>query len=155
MDTEKFLDFLFWKESEIIIGKGIRGGIFSYTKEELLEYYENGLTFSELEVDKKYLANLQDEKRYLKIQLENTKKGYIYVIRSWEFYKIWKTINPNSRIKKYITENPNEIEVICFFETENYNEHERLLHTIFAEKRHKGEWFKLTEEDVLKIKNHQ
>lgn len=78
---------------------------------------------------------------------------YIYLIKvNWK-YKIWKTTNLKNRIKKYITENPDEIEVIHYFHCKNYNEKERELHKKFKSKNINREWFNLNDNDINFIKN--
>jgi len=79
---------------------------------------------------------------------------YIYIIKSWQYYKIWKTINIKNRISKYITENPNKIELIYSFKTKNYSKIEEELHKKFENKKHNREWFKLTKNDLKFIKNN-
>lgn len=82
-------------------------------------------------------------------------KWYVYLIKIWIYYKIWKTININTRFNKYITENPEKPELIHIFETNDYTQTEIELHNKFNHKNHNREWFKLDQEDILFIKNIQ
>ena len=76
------------------------------------------------------------------------KTGYIYILESQGYYKIGKTINIKSRISKYTTENPNEINIIHTFKADNYTKEEERLHKKFKKKNHRGEWFDLDEKDI-------
>jgi hypothetical protein len=78
--------------------------------------------------------------------------GFVYVIESGRYYKIGSTKNPKNRFRKYITENPNKIEVVIQKEAYSYIDAEKLLHELFNEKRCHGEWFLLNEEDLVLIK---
>jgi len=83
------------------------------------------------------------------------KKWYIYIIKQWKYYKIWKTIDIQSRIKKYITENPNEIELIHSYKVKDYTSEEKILHNKYKNKNYRWEWFELSKEDILYIKNQK
>jgi len=77
----------------------------------------------------------------------------IYVIRDekWK-YKIWKTKSFKDRYKKYITENSGELEVAVNILCEDYDSRELEVHDMFKEKRIRGEWFELEENDIVTIK---
>lgn len=95
------------------------------------------------------------EKMKTKHTTQKTKKSkqwYIYIIKSWDYYKIWKTLDLKNRIKRYITENPNEIEVIHSFQVEDYDRQELELHYKFKSKNHNREWFMLDGDDILFLK---
>lgn len=77
---------------------------------------------------------------------------YIYLIKSWEHYKIGKAKSIRDRFKKYITENPNEVELIHSYRVDDYTKEEKRLHDLFKEKNHNREWFNLTEDDINYIK---
>lgn len=93
-----------------------------------------------------------DNKNHWTSDTKKSIKWYIYIIKSWDFYKIWKTTNLKNRIKKYITENPNEIELIHSFESNDYSRQELELHYKFKNKNHNREWFILEESDILFLK---
>ena len=81
-------------------------------------------------------------------------EGYIYVIKSNKRYKIGRTLNLEQRIEKYITENPDKIEVILCEKVKDYVGVEKELHLIFEYKNHNREWFNLNNEDIKSIKNY-
>jgi len=80
--------------------------------------------------------------------------GYIYILKNKEFYKIGRSKNPKNRIKSYVTENPDEIEIILCEYVDDYKKAEEELHILFKDKKHRGEWFKLNNEDIELIKNY-
>ena len=98
---------------------------------------------------KKEYFNIQ---KRLKIKEEKDDNGFIYIIRSWNLYKVWKTKNILNRTKKYITENPYMLEVIHTYKITNMSEEEKRLHKLFENKRERWEWFNLSNEDILYIK---
>ena len=57
-----------------------------------------------------------------------------------------------SRRKKYITENPHDVEVIGEWFVDDYIEKEKVLLKDLEPKKYRGEWFMLDEEDVAVIK---
>lgn len=94
----------------------------------------------------KQQAKKTNNSRYMRIP------GYIYVIRQDDFFKIGKALDMQNRMKMYITENPNELEVIIEHKVNNYGYVEKHLHNMFKSKRIRGEWFKLTNTDIVTIK---
>ena len=75
-------------------------------------------------------------------------KTYIALDHNTGFYKIGKSKNPALREKTLQAEKPT-IEVIAVLKKDI----EKKLHTRFASKRIRGEWFKLTKEEVNSIKD--
>lgn len=99
------------------------------------------------------IRNVDFEKsQQIQEEPQKNKNGYIYLIESNWLYKIGKTKNVSSRIKKYITENPNEITLIHSYHAENYTDEEARLHEKFQSKRIRWEWFQLSEIDINYIK---
>lgn len=100
------------------------------------------------------IRNVDFEKsQQIQEEPQKNKNGYIYLIESNWLYKIGKTKNVSSRIKKYITENPNEITLIHSYHAENYTDEEARLHEKFQSKRIRWEWFQLSEIDINYIKS--
>jgi len=75
-------------------------------------------------------------------------KTYIALDHNTGFYKIGKSKNPALREKTLQSEKPT-IEIIEILKKDI----EKKLHTKFASKRIRGEWFKLTKEEVDSIKD--
>ena len=82
------------------------------------------------------------------------RRGYIYLLKSRDIYKIGKTLNLRDRSKRYRAENPFGTRVLFQKEVDNYTNVERGLLEKFKEKRFSGEWFKLDEDDILWIKQN-
>lgn len=77
---------------------------------------------------------------------------YIYIMKCSSFYKIGYSKNPANRLKTVRTHNPLEVKIIATLKTNNYIELERKLHDLFYNKRTRGEWFELKEDDLLTLK---
>jgi hypothetical protein len=96
-----------------------------------------------------------ESKKKAMAQIKNPKlKGFIYVVKSKNLYKIGRAKHPKSRIKTYRTENPFGITVIFQKEVDDYVGIEEKLLDTFKEKRIKGEWFNLTPENIQWIKQN-
>jgi len=84
-------------------------------------------------------------------------KGYIYVIKSSEgYFKIGISKKPKNRIKCLGVTLPFPIDVIHTFECDDAPRAETILHATFAGdgKWIRGEWFKLTDQNVERIKSY-
>ena len=84
--------------------------------------------------------------------------GYVYLLLSTdsdgekEQYKIGITKNNiEKRIKSLSTGNPNKINLLNYYESKNYKEIEKWLHSRFSLNKtiSKNEWFNLTDEQIL------
>lgn len=85
---------------------------------------------------------------------EKTKlKTFIYIMYDSknDYYKIGISNNPKYREKTLQSEKPC-IDLYLYFEG-SYKD-EQILHKKFNDKRIRGEWFNLTEEDISKIKEY-
>lgn len=82
------------------------------------------------------------------------RKGVVYVINQvgTDHYKIGISTNYDERLKLFTVKLPFDIREQAVYETDDYIEKERELHTLFADKRLNGsEFFKLTAEDLDEI----
>lgn len=81
--------------------------------------------------------------------------GFIYVIYldspGCRFYKIGMTSHFGSRFDAHQCASPFELRVACCYFTPNMRMEESALHRRFAAKHERGEWFRLTREDVAEI----
>lgn len=69
-------------------------------------------------------------------------------------YKIGYTDRTTQkRIKELQTGSPSEMRVIQEYESDNAKQIETILHRLHKSKRISGEWFALTNEEVLDFKN--
>lgn len=80
-------------------------------------------------------------------------KGYVYIYKSGEYCKIGRAKNIETRRKVYRTENPHPIEIVAEKFVNNYIDAENQLHETFKNKRFRGEWFKITNQEALKAIN--
>lgn len=81
--------------------------------------------------------------------------GYIYLMKSDSLkgYKIGKTTDWKDRIYEMSVTLPIEFQYEYVFEVRDMTKAESTLHLDFADKRTKGEWFDLDEDDLTDIEN--
>lgn len=80
-------------------------------------------------------------------------KGYVYLLQSpTKYWKIGKTNNPDDRRKTFEVKMPFEVEYAHLIPCYDMHKLEGELHSIFAAKRVKGEWFGLDAIDINWIK---
>lgn len=76
-------------------------------------------------------------------------RGIVYVVREeYGTVKIGKTISLLRRFATIDTQIPYKIELLLSIETNDIHSLEAHLHQRFASKRVKGEWFRLTDQDI-------
>jgi hypothetical protein len=75
--------------------------------------------------------------------------GYVYLIRSEHGYKIGKTKNLNQRLSTFGLKLPFPIELVHALRSNDITRCEWHFHDRFKRKRINGEWFRLTEEDIV------
>lgn len=112
------------------------------------------IEYNNTKAREKYKQEEEQKFRIGKSQKEEHSEGYIYVIKSNEYYKIGRTLNPKQRIKKYITENPEKVKVILCKKVKDYIKTERSLHWIFGHKNYNREWFNLDKKDIKILKDY-
>lgn len=78
--------------------------------------------------------------------------GYLYVVKLDSAYKIGISKNPKQRLKEF-TLLPYKLEPIVCEKVYDYAQLEAELHLFFSDKHMRGEWYKLEESDITKIKN--
>ena len=78
--------------------------------------------------------------------------GFVYFVKCGQFYKIGRAKNVKLRMAGIqFPEKPRLIKAVrCL----NYGFLEKALHALFAHKRTHGEWFDLSEEEVLQAKQY-
>lgn len=79
--------------------------------------------------------------------------GYVYLVKLDKYYKIGKTKNKHARLGEF-TKLPFELEPVCMMKVLNYGFVETELHEMFQEKRTRGEWFLLNDDDIIFIKQY-
>lgn len=78
--------------------------------------------------------------------------GFVYLIQSRDRYKIGLSNSAGRREYEIKTLMPDEVELLHEIETDDPSGVERYWHQRFADKRLKGEWFKLSAADVRAFK---
>lgn len=135
--------------------------LYSWLSQSLIKYRKTGKVSKKL---KKFILSeierLKTEReakdKYEKaiIKKEDNTKGYIYLIKSKNLYKIGRAKDIQGRIKTYKTENPFGIRVIFQKVVNDYIKTENKLLKRFKDKQIRGEWFELNKEDILWIKQN-
>jgi hypothetical protein len=78
--------------------------------------------------------------------------GYVYALRADNgLVKIGRTVDIEQRLKTLHTMLPYELELLHLLPSSSIDELECYLHRYFREKRVKGEWFRLTIEDIEQL----
>lgn len=153
----------------------IIGGMFWRDVEEMMyrtaTYPEDAATIERLETlaTYKYVdpETQKDAREALKmlasgttlIRQKSTKplpkptKGFIYIARCGQYHKIGLTNNFERRCKELTDNTPLEITWAYLIPTDDMRKLEAVLHKKYKDKRHKGEWFNLSEADVREIQD--
>lgn len=80
--------------------------------------------------------------------------GFVYLaVSSTGHYKIGISKNPVHRVTAIDTGSPIDVKLIHYFPADDMSPPEKELHTRFNDKKHKGEWFFLDENDIEYITN--
>jgi hypothetical protein len=77
------------------------------------------------------------------------KPGFVYVVQCGEFHKIGYSGFPHQRVKSIQTDNPLPVTLIGVIRGSPSTEAE--WHKLFSGQRIRGEWFRLTDDDVNRI----
>lgn len=103
------------------------------------------------------LNNMEDGKAKdyaISLTLKN-RFNYVYIIKGTHkgniSYKIGKADNLYDRLKKFEVKIPFDIDLVMSFYVDNAISFESFLHMKFKDKRKAGEWFDLSEKDLLRI----
>lgn len=82
--------------------------------------------------------------------MEQTVGNCVYILKTGKnLYKIGKTSDLPKRLASYHTHLPIDFRIIRQYAASNMAELEQSLHIVFQHKRMKGEWFELTDSDLV------
>jgi hypothetical protein len=87
-----------------------------------------------------------------KRQLKQRKHCCVYLLECRGLYKIGRTENLRKRFKSIQVGNPFSIRIAHLIFTGDYIKVEQALHTIFANKRVRDEWFSLSVRDLAVLR---
>lgn len=156
-------------ERPIVIYKGddnnyhFNGGVIPTIEQLKLvkELIDSSILMGQREIDlnnEEIYNYWKNEQRDVVVDKKPTSRrynGYIYIYKQDNNYKIGKSKREDCRIRKYITENPYEIELFFKAYVCDYDKAEQELHNIFKESRinENREWFIFDQKDLSYIKN--
>lgn len=101
-------------------------------------------------------AKIKAEKVILRKNDPLDRSGFVYVIylndsNDKKYYKIGMSGSFTSRFEAHQCASPFDICVACAYFVGNMRHEETDLHRIFADKRIRGEWFELDDDDLKQI----
>lgn len=88
-----------------------------------------------------------------KKELKKEKSTYVYAISNGRHIKIGKSDDPINRMYDMQTSNSETLSLICSYKCMNQKlgfDTEKSLHNIFHDKKARGEWFDITEQELQK-----
>ena len=91
-------------------------------------------------------------RKIIGVEKEKSSFGYVYFLLWDEYVKIGKANDIDKRIKQFSPKMPFEPELLFYAESKTPRKLEAEFHRMFADKRENGEWFRLDNSDLEKIK---
>lgn len=109
--------------------------------------------FKKLGIPRDLIAKINGEKIPLNLFDEKNTKGFVYVIyfidsQGNRFCKIGLATILINRLKEHQCSSPFEMYIACSYFVLNMRAEEKYLHSYFNEKKIRGEWFNLSNNDL-------
>lgn len=145
--SEKRIVSVFYSEPGSILGNRIAVLLNDIEIEMLLNSLKK---YQQYEYNTPKCSNECENLQKSKIEISKL-GGCVYIVKVGEHFKIGKTKNIKSRMGEY-TKLPIEPKVVFLKEVTNCSLAEETLHNYFKNKRVRGEWFNLDDEDIEKAK---
>lgn len=131
-----------------------------YPDESVIFYDSDGKLLSKKDL-KKHLMSFEEKLETMHRKgITSSEWGYVYILKMGDCYKIGYSTKLEKRIEDIVKEYSNKkpelpyrIDIMHYVILENSKKVERELHNRFRSKRLRGEWFKLTENEVTAIIN--
>lgn len=101
------------------------------------------------------LAMLPDRKAHAELEVPSPGNGYVYLIKSGDFYKIGRSDQIEQRVKQIRVALPQASTLEHTILTDDPPGIEGYWHRRFADRRANGEWFKLSRADILAFKRRR
>ena len=100
------------------------------------------------------VANLAREVAQLRTEVRNSRGyGFVYIFQGDGYYKIGYSQRPPRRRLQISPKLPFDLRVVCVVESLRAQSLESQLHVRFEDKRLRGEWFNLDDDDLVYIKS--
>ena len=93
---------------------------------------------------------MRDIKQETERQKENE---VVYFVKAGDFIKIGYTCDVQARMSQIQTSNPNEVDLLFTVKTDDARKLEQDLHNKYRKQNVRGEWFQLTQEQLLSYRN--
>lgn len=143
---------------EDAVKRGVTSGIKTGVKDSQMSMKEILSERKELEREREVIAarlkKLEQMETDAKTRAPRSTAGYVYLLQSESgYWKIGRTANPDNRLKTFNVKLPFQVAYKHLIQTDDMYTLEAQLHSRYAEKRVEGEWFLLTEQDVIDICN--
>lgn len=88
---------------------------------------------------------------WVKRNRKRPRLGWVYVLKSGEFYKIGFTDNLKDRLQALQCASPYKIELVKAWQCADYRKQERIIHGLLWRFHERNEWFKLPVDTVVLI----